>query len=354
MNKTITGSDVPLEENEDHNSKVIWKFPTTPKLWAVPTTPEEENGISNDCNSNHLLKEITTAMEIDLNNINNSNESELKDHNPTVTTADNTKTPETATNQPKISVVKKYANKTEKNKARKERRLANSKMKKLNINEDSQAGTSSRDRKRLMEDSTASNDSNCQPPKKVKQNSYAEVVTESLLVEILYGEGEGSMTAVIHKQMMKELLEVWDKLPPGDGRPSFVGHGLNEKGIAWIKGANVEARDWVVRTVGELSSPDFPISTVIPEKMIDFTVVVPYNAEDPPLIQDILKRLEDGPNKGLKTNKWRVVGSERPSQRGWALFVGLDRESFDVLNSLDFRPYYGFGRLYFNLRARRT
>jgi hypothetical protein len=187
-----------------------------------------------------------------------------------------------------------------------------------------------------------------------KSETYSAKVKESLKIFIFNEEDtERKLSPDQYKIVMKNLLDLWDKQPPGESRPAFSGHGINNHGLAWISCANELSRSWVIKAVEEVDKLiDGVMLSANPEdKLTKMIVVIPSDPDETfPTITTVLKRLTEGPNLGLNTNKWTVYSTKDPGPRGWCLFLGIDDDSLNILRNLDFRPYYGFGRLYFNVQ----
>jgi hypothetical protein len=143
--------------------------------------------------------------------------------------------------------------------------------------------------------------------------SYATKVKDSLKIFIYNEEDdERRLYSRLPEQytiVLKGLLDLWDKQPPGECRPAFAGHGHNTQGFAWFSCANELSRSWLVKAVEEVDKlVDGVLLSANPEdKFTEIIVVIPSDPDGSfSTITTVFKRLTEGPNHGLNTTKWTI------------------------------------------------
>jgi hypothetical protein len=142
-----------------------------------------------------------------------------------------------------------------------------------------------------------------------------------------------------------KLLIVVDANPQGETPPQFL-HSKFTLGILWVRCANESSKAWLMQVIGGLGGP---------WKGTELTVV---EFKDLPKGPKVIMHIPDTTeattvstcvqiqNPELETTDWSVM-SHKVAGREQKLALSIDPNSFKALNTLNFKAFWGLGRITF-------
>jgi hypothetical protein len=211
-------------------------------------------------------------------------------------------------------------------------------------------GSSARVKRPHSDSSTPSLDK--QQPKRprssqVQTGTFKEAVT-GIKTAIIHGrhpEIKLDQTQVNTTQI--KLLNAVDGTPLGETPPQFL-YSKFAQGIFWITCANEHSKVWLMWTISELGElSDGAELTVVDSKNLPKRPRVLVRIPDTYEVTTIMTRLKIQ-NPELNTRDWSVM-SRKVTEREQTLALSVDPDSFKTLARLQFKAFWGLGRIIFRI-----
>jgi hypothetical protein len=168
----------------------------------------------------------------------------------------------------------------------------------------------------------------------------------------------GIRIAIIHKRhpdvkleqaqvniIQTRLLYAVDRTPSGETPPQFL-YSKFAQGIFWITCANESSKVWLMWTISELGDLwEGAELTVVDSKDLLKTPRVLVRIPDTSEITTVMTRLRIQ-NPELNTADWSVM-SRKVTEREQMLALSTDPNSFKTLARVNFKAFWGLGRIIF-------
>lgn len=179
----------------------------------------------------------------------------------------------------------------------------------------------------------------------MQTGSYKEAVVGIKMAVILKRYPEVKLDEAQADLIQTKLLEAVDAYPLGETPPQF----LNSKfahGVFWINCANEHSKVWLMQTISGLGEL---------WEGVELTVV---DSKDPPKRPRVLVHIPDTSeattvltrlriqNPELNTAYWTLT-SRKVIKKEQTLAFSIDPDSFKALVKINFRAFWGLGRVIF-------
>lgn len=162
---------------------------------------------------------------------------------------------------------------------------------------------------------------------------------------------ECSLTEEQGKKIQSAVLKALERVPLGQ-QIKFMGSS-RQPGWVKITCADKISRDWLKHTVGMLTPYEGADLKIIEGLDVPkYVVCTGFFPDDENIHEDkILCRLSSQ-NKGLYTQNWRVL-NKVTKKKGQHLVMSIDNISARSLKTINYKPFYGFGKVTLQLKPKR-
>lgn len=189
---------------------------------------------------------------------------------------------------------------------------------------------------------------------KRKQPQFSEVVKNSLWTAVVVSERINRLFSFKQMEQLSIIIgKAVTKSVTEGGAPRMEGIGKSG-GRFIVKCADSWTVDWLKRVVAENTLEEMKLEAIPADKLPRLTrctVFLPNLPGESEISRAMALTHLGRQNPGLQTSEWTVFSDTKV--KGGALFVlGVDAESLEVLKGVNFKPFYGIGKV--SVRAEKT
>ena len=203
--------------------------------------------------------------------------------------------------------------------------------------------------KRPHSDSSTPSSSKQQPKKsrstQVQTGTYKEAVS-GIRMAIIHGRHpEIKLDQAQFEIIQNKILNAIEETFVQETSPQFL-HSKFAQGVLWITCANEYSKDWLTRTTNKLGEHwEGAELKAVDAKDLPKRPRVLVRVPDTSEVTAVMTRLGIQ-NRELNTTEWSVM-SRKVTEREQTLALSIDPDSYKALARLNFKAFWGLGRIIF-------
>ena len=203
--------------------------------------------------------------------------------------------------------------------------------------------------KRPHSDSSTPSSAKQQPKKsrstQVQTGTYKEAVS-GIRMAIIHGRHpEIKLDQAQVEKIQDKLMNAMEETFVEETSPQFL-HSRFAQGVLWITCANDYSKDWLTRTTSKLGELwEGAELKAVDAKDLPKRPRVLVRVPDTTEVTSVMTRL-GAQNRELNTMEWLVM-SRKVTEREQTLALSIDPDSYTALARLNFKAFWGLGRIIF-------